>query len=203
MHLPSLLNQATASEDLFELMRNDTFQESLFLSHYLLHWPQVGDSLQFNRFIPLKVHGQWNSGYPSDLIQLWEDHRFLSTLKDHLHLSVNRDAPTFKFDSIYTEMLSKHPALLFVLGSLVLGVCWDTVLHLLRLSYSVLRPFLQLRKFLEECSFPEGDSPGDFLADPRRGGQLWNQRDIAEELVFRWIVYAKEFPIQGSRHLFV
>ncbi|KAJ6488755.1 hypothetical protein C8R45DRAFT_992821 [Mycena sanguinolenta] len=39
--LSGLLKDATPSETLFELMRNETFQESLFLSCKLLEWPQL------------------------------------------------------------------------------------------------------------------------------------------------------------------
>ncbi|KAJ6530513.1 hypothetical protein DFH09DRAFT_1370717 [Mycena vulgaris] len=176
--LPQLLNDVTPSEYLLELMRSEAFQESLFLS-VLSCWPERGSS------------------YPSDLLELWEDHRSVSKLVHALELSrhreptQNRDAPTLRFDSIYADILSKNPDLLSVLTTLALGIHFmDDVLEVLGLSYSILRPFIKVRQLLV-LPLPAGDSPVDFLINPHRSGELWNEKDSAEEMVLRWLVVAK------------
>ncbi|KAJ6530510.1 hypothetical protein DFH09DRAFT_1370715 [Mycena vulgaris] len=177
--LPQLLKEVTPSEYLFEVMRNETFQESLFLSHHRLDWPQRGSS------------------YTSDLLELWKDHRFMSELAQDLSSYTlfrkpthNRGAPTLKFDSIYAEILSKNPHLLSVLAAVALGKQLLHVLAALGSSYSVLRPFIEARQLLV-LPLLAGDSPVDFLIDSHRSGELWNEQDSAEEMVLRWIAFAK------------
>ncbi|KAJ6602089.1 hypothetical protein DFH09DRAFT_1481343, partial [Mycena vulgaris] len=170
--LPEFLNHVTPSGYLVELMRNKTFQDSLFLSSTVTGWPERGSS------------------YPSDLIELWEDHRFASKLSQDLELTQNLCAPTLKFDSIYAEILSKNPNLLSVLTAVALGIPLYKSGEALRLSYSVLRPFIGVRQLLV-LPLPAGDSPVDFLLDPRRSGGLWNEQDSAEEMLLQWIVWAK------------
>ncbi|KAJ6530466.1 hypothetical protein DFH09DRAFT_1093512 [Mycena vulgaris] len=107
------------------------------------------------------IYRQRGSSYPLDLIELWEDHGFVSRLAEmelterHGQPTQNRGAPSLKFDSIYAEP-----------GSVVLEV--------LGLTYTVLRPFIEVRELLV-LPLPAGDSPVDFL----------------EETVLRWIVFAK------------
>ncbi|KAJ6602011.1 hypothetical protein DFH09DRAFT_1302178 [Mycena vulgaris] len=64
------------------------------------------------------------------------------------------------------------------------------VQDVLGLSHSVLRPFIEVHQLLV-LPFPVGDSPVDFLVDPDRSALLWNEQDSAEEMVVRWIVFAK------------
>ncbi|KAJ6530483.1 hypothetical protein DFH09DRAFT_1285032 [Mycena vulgaris] len=135
--------------------------------------------------------------YPSDLIELWEDHRSVGKLgrdlaltRRHGESTQNHGAPTLKFDSIYAQILSKNPNLLSVLTAVALGMHFDYVLEVLGLSFGVLRPFIEVRQLLV-LPFPAGDSPVDFLIDSHRSGELWNEQDSAEEMVLRWIVFAK------------
>ncbi|KAJ7259367.1 hypothetical protein C8J57DRAFT_1472125 [Mycena rebaudengoi] len=182
IRLPGLLEDATPSETLFELMRNKTFQESLFLWCKLLEQPQRGSS------------------YPFDLIQLWEDHWFISRLAAHLDNSGQtdtRDVATFKFDPIYATILSNHPNLVLVLTGRAFGLELDHILQVLGLSYNVLRPFLETRELLES-PLSHKDSPVYFLADPSRSGGLMNEQATAEEIVLRWIVFTKKYLIRGE-----
>ncbi|KAJ6478658.1 hypothetical protein DFH09DRAFT_1108255 [Mycena vulgaris] len=159
-------------------MRNETFQDSLFLC-LVSGWPERG------------------SRYPSDLTELWEDHRFVSRLAQDLELypshgepTQNRGAPTLKFDAIYAEILSKNPDLLSVLTAVAIGMYLPHVLEVLGLSFSVLRPFIEVHQLLE-FPLPAGDSPVHFLIDPHRSGELWNKQDSAEEMVLRWMVFTR------------
>lgn len=137
--------------------------------------------------------------YPSDVVQLWQDHYFISNLVSHLKLSQNARSPTFKFDPIYADVLSSHPRLLFAL-SVFISCVWagdhfdrlSFALELSDLSYKVFGPFLSFRGILE-FPFPEGDSPVDFLVDPRRARDLYfNRANVSETLVLLWIHRAKE-----------
>ncbi|KAJ6530475.1 hypothetical protein DFH09DRAFT_1410996 [Mycena vulgaris] len=177
--LGDYLGDARRSESLVELMRNETFQNSLFLSNGLFDWPQRGSS------------------YPSDLIELWEDHRSVSRLAQDLDPSYgeqtkNCGASTLKFDSIYAEILPKNPDLFSVLTAMALGMSLEDVLEVLGLRFSVLRPFIEVRQLLV-LPLPVGDSPVDFLSDPSRSGELWNEQNSAdaEEMVLRWIAFTK------------
>jgi hypothetical protein len=138
-----------------------------------------------------------------DLIKLWEDCKFVSTLAANLVFSADQCSPTFNFDATYAHILPQHPALLFVLKTLTITtkVCspgLGRTLKYLGWNYKVFRPFLEVfRPFLEfsedlNFSLPNGASPVDFLADPRRAGDLYaDPCEIAEELVLLWIRRAK------------
>jgi hypothetical protein len=133
-----------------------------------------------------------DSSYSSDLIRLWEEHSFMSLLESSLMLS--KDAgrhATRRFDSIYSEIFFRNPELLSVLRGSKLGPYRADMLRLCGLTYRIFQPFLQFRGLL--CfPFPEGDSPLDFLADPRRAGVLYaNPADTAEEVLLIWIDRAK------------
>ncbi|KAJ6530458.1 hypothetical protein DFH09DRAFT_1410981 [Mycena vulgaris] len=75
-------------------------------------------------------------------------------------------------------------------SAVAFGLPLYDVLEVLGLSYSVLRPFIEVHQLLV-LPFPAGDSPVDFLIDPRRSGELCNEQDSTEEVVLRWIVSAK------------
>ncbi|KAJ6601978.1 hypothetical protein DFH09DRAFT_1126162 [Mycena vulgaris] len=57
----------------------------------------------------------------------------------------------------------------------------DDLMEVLGLSYSILRPFIKVRQLLV-LPLPAGDSPVDFLINPHRSGELWNEKDSAEEM---------------------
>ncbi|KAJ7117016.1 hypothetical protein C8R44DRAFT_203151 [Mycena epipterygia] len=181
--LPTILRNATPSDDLIGLMRHKEFQHSLFYVRPLMPWPQR------------------DSCYPSDLIHLWEGHQYIFNLLPHLKLSRNRSTTTFRFDAIYTEIFSNHPYLLFVMQTMILlplnpwqafrilGPPWN---------YQVFLPFVEYREQLE-LPFPEGDSPLNFLSDYRRAGHIYSDpRNAAEELVLLWIYRAKELLVSGG-----
>ncbi|KAJ7144278.1 hypothetical protein C8R44DRAFT_759693 [Mycena epipterygia] len=188
--LPAILQNTTPSAHLFGLLRNPDFQNSIFVGGHtlplsILSWPQ-------------------GSAYPSDLVQLWEDHRYVFALLRHLTLSRDRTFPTFKFDPVYKQILSKRPDTLFLLKTLIvephdsrflaevlrfLGGAWN---------YRALQPFAIFRAQLI-LPFPNGDSPIDFLNDPSRAGVIYSEpQTTAEELVLLWIHRAKEFLIVGG-----
>ncbi|KAJ7926419.1 hypothetical protein B0H13DRAFT_2653849 [Mycena leptocephala] len=182
--LPMALRNTTPSDALVGLLRNEAFQDSLFMScefNSVACWPHR------------------DSPYPPDLLQIWEDHRFICDLVSHLDARETPGSPTFKFDAIYAEIFAKHNELLLVLRmygfsdwnlSLILELCGGT--------YAIFRPFLQFRQLLD-FPLPKGDSPLDFLYDRRRAGELdWNLGHPAEELVVRWISRAKGFIERGE-----
>ncbi|KAJ7442784.1 hypothetical protein B0H11DRAFT_1932154 [Mycena galericulata] len=157
--LPDLLRRAKPSEAVVHLMRNAHF----------LDWPP-NDSL-----------------WPTDLVQLWEDHRFMCNLHLHVRSSGPGASPTCKFDSIYAEILSQHADLLFDLKTrIVLGddSSWISALDL---TLSVFKPFLVITHW--DLPFPHGDSPLDFLQDSWRAG---DPDDVAEEVRLIWIHRTKE-----------
>lgn len=120
----------------------------------------------------LAIYRQRGSRYPFDLIQLWEDHRFISRLAkylDNLGRTDTRDVATFNFDPIYATILSNHPSLVLVLTGRALGLELRDILVVLGLSYNVLRPFLEIHELLES-PLAHKDSPVYFLADPSRSG---------------------------------
>ncbi|KAJ7478213.1 hypothetical protein FB451DRAFT_182614 [Mycena latifolia] len=202
--LPLLLSQTTPSDTLISLLRNQQVQDSLFSLVVVLRlppWPQR------------------DSHYPLDLIQLWEEHQLIATLIQY-NSSYKREPksprrPTLKFDSLYAQMLSLHPDLLFVLKS---QVVWsDPLLSILNVmgpphDFRVFRPFVQLlevRELLElpfsnddrffDGHFPDGDSPADFLRDPHRAGNLYSDpQDIAAGIMLLWIQHAKERLVEGN-----
>ncbi|KAJ7722069.1 hypothetical protein DFH07DRAFT_1007248 [Mycena maculata] len=180
--LPHLLKDERASESLIHMMRDQTFQHSLFISVINVdsaRWPKE------------------DTQYPTDLIQLWGDHsfinEFISNLRNPRHLS---DQPlTFQFDWIYQEIFTRHPDVLLVLRTLMLDPTSSYLWHILRLywmTYRIFEPFARFQRFLQ-FPFPEGDSPLDFLMDPVRAGVLYrNPEDIAEDYMLLWIHRAKE-----------
>ncbi|KAJ7722065.1 hypothetical protein DFH07DRAFT_294224 [Mycena maculata] len=182
--LPHLLKDECPSEGLITMMRNQTFQHSLFLNVDIARWPKE------------------DSQYPRELIQLWEDHsfidEFISNLRDPRHLS--DQPPTFQFDWIYQEIFGQHPTVLAVLRILTIRDDLDyiypshlsKILRLHCLTFRIFQPFAQFRQILQ-FPFPEGDLPLDFLTDPVRAGVLYrNPDDIAEEFLLLWIHQAKE-----------
>jgi hypothetical protein len=144
---------------------------------------------------------QSESSYPPDLIQLWENHRYVSTFAWHLRPSTNQSSPTSAFDPVYAEILGNHPDLLFVLKALTirqhdLNYDLHVVLRILGCSYWVFSPFLHLREQLK-LPFRDGDSPLAFLKDSTRAGELYSEpQEIVEELLLLWIQRANEG--QGS-----
>ncbi|KAJ7473197.1 hypothetical protein FB451DRAFT_290065 [Mycena latifolia] len=170
-------------------MRNEHFQDSLFRS------------LRLGRSWPKR-----DSGYPVDLIQLWEDHGFISSLCFNLKQTTNKTSPTCKFDATYRKILCRHPDLVFFLKSKIVKP--DRMANIVEFeflgpqcNYRILQPFLQIRGLLE-FPFPAGDSPLDFLNDPCRAGDLYSDpRDIREDTILLWIKYAKHCLIEGHMGL--
>ncbi|KAJ7779552.1 hypothetical protein B0H14DRAFT_3164231 [Mycena olivaceomarginata] len=188
-HLSNLLINGTPSEALVDLLRNRTVQNYLFLNTQKDAWPKE------KRGPP----------YPLDLVQLWDDLRAVTGLCECLHVSKNPSAATFKFDTIYTELFSRHLELRPVLQcQVVASVGSDIYYHLPFFGWTgtVLRPFLKFPE-LFPLPFPEGDSPLDFLADPQRAGRLYSEPSyIAEELVLRWIGRARRTLAGGLDELY-
>ncbi|KAJ7098932.1 hypothetical protein C8R44DRAFT_716847 [Mycena epipterygia] len=187
--LPKLLRTAAPSKHLFDLLRNADFQNSVFLN--------LVDKVELNA-------GPWpqrDSPYPSDLTGLWEDHLFVSIFARRLKLSENRSSPTYKFDPIYTEILSKDHTLLFILQTqLVLPATLYNSLRLLgsTCNYRLFQPFCAFRQLFESL-WPMGDSPLDFLTDPDRAGDLYTDpQDTLEEVLLLHIDRTKEFLITGG-----
>ncbi|KAJ7478217.1 hypothetical protein FB451DRAFT_1556981 [Mycena latifolia] len=195
--LPLLLSQTVPSDTLISLLRNQEVQDSLFLPSPIRHlppWPQRG------------------SHYPSDLIQLWEEHQLIATFIQHKpnykRQSQTLRRPTLKLDSIYAQIFSQHTDLLFILNSQI--IVPDPLFSVLKFmgpphDFRVFRPFVEhpeVRELLEVPfsndnrvfgHFPDGDSPVDFLRDPHRAGCLYSgPQDVAEEIVLLWLQHAKE-----------
>ncbi|KAF7369413.1 AAA-16 domain-containing protein [Mycena venus] len=179
--LSKILCNVTPCDQLLDLLRNTVFQNSLFLEDEPRYpWPQR------------------DSEYPSDLIQLWERHQFVCTLSQNLKSTEDRCSPTFKYDSFYKEILSGQPTLIFILSAHTMEPWLFLLLELFDLSYRILEPFFQFREHLD-FPFPEGDSPLDFIADPNRAGPLYMEpRAVAESVMVRWIIQAKEFIVTGD-----
>jgi hypothetical protein len=114
--------------------------------------------------------------------------------------SSKKCSPTFKYDHLYTWILSGQSTLIFILsaqamlGSFELG----SILGLFDLSYRVFKPFFAFHESLE-LPFPAADSPLDFIVDPDRAGPLYmGLQATAETVVLQWIVRAREFVIAGD-----
>ncbi|KAJ7116988.1 hypothetical protein C8R44DRAFT_983315 [Mycena epipterygia] len=181
--LPTILRNATPSDDLIGLMCHKEFQNSLFYANPLTPWPQR------------------DSCYPSDLIQLWEGHQYILDLLPHLKLSTNRSTPTLRFDAIYTGIFSNHSDLHFVVQTMIhlrlhpshtlriLGPTWN---------YQIFLPFHEFRDQLV-LPFPDGDSPLDFLNNYRRAGHIYSDpTNTTEEVVLLWIYRVKELLSSGG-----
>ncbi|KAJ6551007.1 hypothetical protein DFH09DRAFT_603728 [Mycena vulgaris] len=130
------------------------------------------------------------SPYPADLVQLWED---LSTMKNlHHYLSPTEEASsaTLRYDSIYTEVFSQNPDLCRIAQSYIAVPDMEITYHssFFGLTRAIFRPFLNF-----PLPFPAGDSPIDFLADPRRAGKLYcDPGSIAIDMMLRWIKRVKQ-----------
>ncbi|KAF7369402.1 putative nwd2 protein [Mycena venus] len=164
--LPEILSNATLCDQLIDLLRNTAFQNSLFLQDKIYSaWPQRG------------------SDYPSDLIQLWERHQFVCTLSQNLKSSEDECSPTFKHDSLYTQILSGQPTLVFVLSALAqVGSRLGSILNMLNLTYRIFEPFFAIREALY-LPFPVADSPLAFISDPGRAGSLYLDPQATAEVV--------------------
>ncbi|KAJ7125843.1 hypothetical protein C8R43DRAFT_958310 [Mycena crocata] len=192
--LPELLKNAAPSDILIRALRNNTFQGSLFLADAQLKWPKR------------------NSGYPSDLVELWEDHRFIAAFLNNIQEDATRGQPMFQFDSLYAKIFQQHPDVLFVLRTQVLlrilrigtseimneGAHYIGIYGILRhlgVTIRIFSPFLELRNVLPSpFQFSPGDSPLDFLSNPNRAGELYSDSaDTIEDLILFWIFRAKEF----------
>jgi hypothetical protein len=135
-----------------------------------------------------------------DLIQLWGDQQFISTLTKEMNLAKDSASPTFKFDSIYSEILSHSPELLFVFKTQSISprTLWNVLENCgLPFNYKIFQPFLYFRGLLE-LPFPHGDSPVDFLNDPHRAGNLYSDpQDIADAFMRLWIPRLKQDLLEG------
>ncbi|KAJ7478109.1 hypothetical protein FB451DRAFT_181733 [Mycena latifolia] len=162
----------------------------------MYHTPSVTPGLQ--------KYFQRDSGYPLDLIQLWEDHHWISKLKEYLHRTTNHTRPSCRFDAIYRDILSQYPTLLFVLKSQIIEPdTLEAIPVFPQCTYRVFQPFLRLHGLLE-FPFPVWDSPLDFLNDPRRAGDLYSApQDIAEDIILLWIQYAKKCLVEGYPWLYI
>ncbi|KAJ7205191.1 hypothetical protein GGX14DRAFT_397736 [Mycena pura] len=96
--------------------------------------------------------------------------------------------PTFEFDSAYMEILSQRADLCFIMKARTVTESWGWILDTLQLTYEVFKPVLGLVPSVVGRCFPPGDSPSDFIQDPRRAGHLYSTpQEIAEEIVLLWI----------------
>jgi hypothetical protein len=65
-------------------------------------------------------------------------------------------------------------------------------------NYNIFQPFVGVRGLLE-FPFPDGNSPLDFLNDPRRAGNLYSDpQDIADALVRLWLPRLKQDLVDGG-----
>jgi hypothetical protein len=135
-----------------------------------------------------------------DLIQLWENHQFISNLTWHMTLTNCAACPTFEFDPIYSEILSHSPELLFVLKTQIISprTLWIVLERCgLPFNFKIFQPFVRIRGLIE-LPFPEGDSPVDFLNDPRRARHLYSDpQDIADAFMGLWIPHCKQSLLDG------
>ncbi|KAJ7501122.1 hypothetical protein B0H11DRAFT_754812 [Mycena galericulata] len=184
-HLPSALMEEQPTEALITLLRDGNLQNSLFLAMCDTQWPQR------------------DSPYPLDLIRLWEEHSFISALASQVKSLPKQGSPPFKYDWIYRTVLAGHSDLLFVLRFHMSYYreyvqTLEGILELSGLTYQIFQPFLQFREFLD-LPLPKGDSPLDFLSDPRRAAGLYrNPDEIAEEAMILYISRAKEVLLGTS-----
>ncbi|KAJ7023370.1 hypothetical protein C8F04DRAFT_1134592 [Mycena alexandri] len=173
--LPMLLSRVIPTDALISLLRNKQVQNTIFF-----HFEREDSESWPKR----------DSGYPRDLIRLWEDHRFITKLVD---CSPTNDpaSPTYKFDALYRKILGQNADLLFLLRSKINKPYELTeVVFFLGPQYNpgALRPLLKLREVMR-LPLRHGDSPIDFLKEPHRAGDLYlPQKKIAEDLVLLWIL---------------
>ncbi|KAJ7856061.1 hypothetical protein B0H14DRAFT_3136134 [Mycena olivaceomarginata] len=184
--LPRLLSYVTPCNTLINLLRHEQVQNTIF--------SRFGDSESWPK---------GGSGYPRDLIQLWEDHQFISELVDcsvDRSPTPNKAPPTYKFDAIYREILRQSPELLFLLRPTVIHEDLKGVMFCLgpQHNFRVFQPFLKIRGLLTSPLKP-GDLPVAFLADPHRAGNLYlDPQDISEDVALLWIRIAKTRLMEGS-----
>jgi hypothetical protein len=108
-------------------------------------------------------------------------------------------SPIFQFDSIYSVIFSDSPELLFVLKTQIIRPgSLEIVLDSLPLNYKIFQPFFGVLG-LVNLPFNDGDSPVDFLTDPRRAGNLYSDpHDIADAFMRLWIPWQKRNLLHGE-----
>ncbi|KAJ6531517.1 hypothetical protein DFH09DRAFT_1284849 [Mycena vulgaris] len=168
--LSKMLSKATPSGAIIDLLRNENVQNNLFLDPHSA-WPEKG------------------ARYPADLIQLWEDLRTIGILSYFLSPTEEASSATLRYDSTYTEVF-QNPDLCRIAQ-------WRIVVPNVNISHhssflgftdAIFRPFLNF-----PLPFPAGDSPIDFLADPRRAGKLYCEPgSIAIDVMLCWIKHIKQ-----------
>jgi hypothetical protein len=124
-----------------------------------------------------------------------------------MHLSQDPSKATFKHDTIYTQVFSQNPDLRLIAQWYIVDPqyyikdryrAFDVHMVQFGRTHSIFRPFLNFPE-LFPLPFPDGDSPLDFLADPRRAGNLYLEpSDIAEDMVLHWITRTKR-TLAGGR----
>ncbi|KAJ6531511.1 hypothetical protein DFH09DRAFT_1409289 [Mycena vulgaris] len=169
--LSKMLSKATPSGAIIDLLRNGNVQNNLFLNQYCA-WPKR------------------DSPYPGDLVQLWEDLSTIKIFQYHLSPTEEASSATLRYDSIYTEVFSQNPDLCLIAQSCIAVPYMDTAHRssFFGFTRAIFRPLLNF-----PLPFPAGDSPIDFLADPRRAGELYcDPSSIAVDMMLRWIKGVKQ-----------
>jgi hypothetical protein len=198
--LPGLLQGVIPSDDLICLLRNTHFQGTIF-SLDRGYWPEVFIS-QRTSSNGISSFTQKDSLYPMDLTQLWDDHNWITDLVLPLWRPqfCERISPSFRFDSIYAEILSHHPdalllaRVLMLYGHMLQKILFPVfaLLDVLNPSFSTLKPFLVLRT-VGYCNREDGDSLANFLLDARRAKGLYACREeIIEQWMLHWVDFAKQ-----------
>ncbi|KAJ6488312.1 hypothetical protein DFH09DRAFT_1339277 [Mycena vulgaris] len=166
-----MLRKTTPSGAIIDLLRDGNVQNNLFLDLDCT-WPERG------------------SPYPADLVQLWEDLSTIESLSYHLRPTEEASSATLVYDSMYTEVFSQNPDLCLIAQWCIAVPDLDITYRssFFGLTPAIFRPFLNF-----PLPFPAGDSPVDFLADPRRAGKLYCEPgSIAIDMMLRWIKRVKQ-----------
>ncbi|KAJ7132390.1 hypothetical protein C8R44DRAFT_849899 [Mycena epipterygia] len=136
---------------------------------------------------------------PADLSKTITDSDFIVQILENLVPRQRSSHSTCRFDSIYMTIFSDNPLLLDVLriqlidGPAYGPVLLDSNLRALDCTYTVFRPFCAFNGLID-VSFPDGDSPFDFLSDSQRAGDLYEDpHHTSEKVIIRWIRVVKEF----------
>ncbi|KAJ7132387.1 hypothetical protein C8R44DRAFT_978009 [Mycena epipterygia] len=181
----SYRSEILTPNQVFDFLRNQHVEPLWFVDYFTFTSTLVRKCLKRFPSIPADLSKTLTD---SDFIR-----RFLSDLKPRSERLASH--PTCRLDSIYMDIFSANPLLLHVLhiqlidGPVLLGF---NVLAL-GCTYTVFRP-LCVFDGLINGSFPEGESPLDFLSDPRRARNLYEeQRLTAEKVIIRWIRLVKQF----------
>ncbi|KAJ7840242.1 hypothetical protein B0H13DRAFT_1910789 [Mycena leptocephala] len=213
--LPKLLSNVAPSQALIELLRNRQFQRSLYSTRYMgeVDWPPVGAALSSGISL---IYVQRNSGYPLDLIQFWDDHRLISTRTEQMKLGnglAGRHIRLYQTETVECTQIIKF---LTTPGGPTKvhnsdDVLWWCISHFRACAhncennhyqadqtecdfpsnYKIFQPFVTIRGLPE--FFPDGDSPLDFLNDPRRAGNLYSDpHHIADAFMRLWIPRVKQ-----------